>query len=73
MNINSLQSLNGMTIVGQKQEVVNISGGIENESRNKTGKIENENAFIFVKKKNRSWKMHPKEHISIQTKLNKMF
>lgn len=50
MNINGTQSLNGMTIVGQKQEDVNISGGIENESGNKTGAIEKKNASIFVKK-----------------------
>lgn len=50
MNINRTQSLNGMTIVGQKQEDVNIAGGIENESGNKTGEIENENVSIFVKK-----------------------
>lgn len=50
MNINGTQSLNGMTIVGQKQEDVNISGGIENESGNKTGEIEKKNASIFVKK-----------------------
>lgn len=65
MNINGTQSLNGMTIVGQKQEDVIISGGIENESGNKTGAIEKKNASIFVKKNNRSWKMHQKAHISI--------